>query len=225
MHSHLIPGIDDGSPSMEVSLRYLSALAQLGYQKIITTPHILSDLYPNTSTGIRNGLAALQQEVQAQGIGVQVEAASEYFVDQWFEHLLNQQDVLSFGSSNYVLIEMSFVTPSPQLEQAVFTLQTMGYQPILAHPERYGYWHDVAVKRFQHLKELGCLLQLNVPSLMGYYGPAIKKVALSLIKAHLVDFWGTDLHHDRHLELLTKHQFDVELHQLLDKYPLLNTSI
>lgn len=224
MHSHLIPGIDDGSPDMTTSLAFLSAFQELGYQKIITTPHILSGLYDNSPEIIQAGLKELQTSARERGLTIQVEAAAEYLVDPYFETLLQANNLLYFGTSHYILIEMSFAAPSPQLEQVIFKLQTMGYQPILAHPERYNYWHH-SPSQFSHLKELGCYFQVNLPSLWGYYGTPTKKIALQFIKAGWADFLGTDLHHDRHLELLKKHQFDSELIQLLEKYPVRNAML
>lgn len=224
MHSHLIPGIDDGSPDLQTSLGFLTELQELGYQKIITTPHILSGLYNNTSAIIKEGLQTLQNSAAQQGLSIQIEAASEYFVDMHFESLLQDDDLLNFGGSRFVLIEMSFVAPSPQLEKVIFQLQTKGYQPILAHPERYNYWHH-SPSVFSHLKDLGCHFQVNIPSLVGYYGAPTKKTALNFIKSGWVEFFGTDLHHDRHLELLKKHQFDSDLSELLQKYPVRNPQL
>ena len=224
MHSHLIPGIDDGSPDMTTSLDLLTKLQELGYQKVITTPHILSGLYNNTTAIIQGGLLSLREKASHQGLTIQIEAAAEYFVDNHFESLLDSNDLLSFGNANYVLIEMSFVAPSQQLEQVIFRLQTQGYKPILAHPERYNYWHH-SPHIFSRLKDAGCFFQVNLPSLWGYYGPPTKKVALQLMKSGLVEFLGSDLHHYRHLSLLQHHQFDADFSALLQKYPLKNKEL
>ena len=224
MHSHLIPGIDDGSPDVPTSLAFLTILQELGYRKVITTPHILSGLYNNTSTNILAGVKALKEAASLQGLTIQVEAAAEYFIDTHFESLLLKNDLLSFGASKFILIEMSFVAPSPQLEQVIFQLQTKGYQPILAHPERYNYWHH-SPAIFSHLKELGCRFQVNLPSLMGYYGAPTKKIALHFVKSGWVEFVGTDLHHDRHMELLKKYKFDADLSRLFQNYPVRNSEL
>jgi len=224
IHSHLIPGIDDGSPDLATSIRYLKALERMGLKKVITTPHIYDGLYNNTTSIIQKGLKTLQSEVYKQNLTLKVEAAAEYFVDKHFEQLLVTNDLLTFGERRYILIEMSFVAPSPQFETAVFQLLTRGYQPILAHPERYNYLHH-SIKTFKHLRELGCLLQVNLPSLCGYYGPVIKKIALQLVKHELVDFIGTDLHHDRHLELFLKHQFDNDLARLIKNTSFRNADL
>jgi protein-tyrosine phosphatase len=224
MHSHLIPGIDDGCPDLTTSLNFLTNLQELGYQKVITTPHILSGLYNNNTAIILEGLKNLQQNANSQGLTIQIEAAAEYFVDRHFESLLESNDILSFGSAKYVLIEMSFVAPSQQLEQVIFRLQTQGYKPILAHPERYNYLHN-SPNIFSRLKDAGCYFQVNLPSLWGYYGPPTRKVALNLIKSGFVEFLGSDLHHDRHLALLRHNQFDPDLASLLQKYPFKNNEL
>lgn len=224
IHSHLIPGIDDGSPDIETSINFLRNLLELGYEKVITTPHIMTDLYPNDSKVIREGLTALKDELKKRNIKIEVEAAAEYFLDSHFERLIIDNDILSFGTKKYVLFEMSFISPSPNLEDTIFSLLTKGYTPILAHPERYNYWHENN-KIFPYIRELGCLMQINIPSLLGYYGKPTKTLAYSLIKAGYIDFLGTDMHHDRHLRLFVDGKYDSDLNKILDKYPLKNFNL
>ncbi|GAB2642786.1 capsular polysaccharide biosynthesis protein [Emticicia sediminis] len=224
MHSHLIPGIDDGSPDLETSINFLINLSELGYEKVITTPHIMTDLYPNDSTIIRNGLVQLKEELKKRNIKIEVEAAAEYFLDSHFERLIIENDILYFGPKKYVLFEMSFISPSPNFEETIFNLLTKGYTPILAHPERYNYWQENN-KIFPYIRELGCLMQVNIPSLLGYYGKPIKNLAYSLIKAGLIDFLGTDMHHDRHLKLLNDGKYDSDINKALDKYPFKNFNL
>jgi tyrosine-protein phosphatase YwqE len=224
IHSHLIPGIDDGSPDINTSINFLENLIELGYEKVITTPHIMMDLYPNNSRIIREGLENLKVELKKRNIKIEIEAAAEYFFDAHFEKLINDNDILSFGDKKYVLFEMSFITPSQNFEEGIFNLLTKGYTPILAHPERYNYWHENH-KIFPYLRELGCLMQINIPSLLGYYGKPIKNLAFRLIKEGYIDFLGTDLHHDRHLKLFIEGKIDAELNKILLKYPFKNFSL
>ena len=221
MHSHLIPGIDDGSPDITTSLSLLRGMTQLGYEKVITTPHVMCDLYPNDSDGIRNGHASLMKAAKAKGMKIDIESAAEYFVDPYFEALIESEDLLSFGKRRFVLVEMSFVSASPNLESVLFALVARGYQPILAHPERYTYLID-RLTYYQRLADLGCLLQVNILSLIGYYGKAVQNWAHALIRAELVDFLGTDLHHKQHLALLTDRQFDRKITKTIQKYPFRN---
>ena len=224
IHSHLIPGIDDGSPDMNTSISFLENLLELGYEKVITTPHIMMDLYPNNSRIICDGLENLKVELKKRNIKIEIEAAAEYFLDSHFEKLINDNDILSFGNKKYVLFEMSFITPSQNFEEAIFNLLTKGYTPILAHPDRYSYWHENK-KIFPYIRELGCLMQINIPSLLGYYGKPIKNLAFRLIKEGYIDFLGTDMHHDRHLKLFLEGKHDAELNKILDKYPFKNFSL
>ncbi|WP_435354455.1 tyrosine-protein phosphatase [Emticicia sp. SJ17W-69] len=221
IHSHLIPGIDDGSPDMETSLHFLGKLSELGYKKVITTPHIMTDFHPNDSKTILSGLTALKSELKAKGINIEVEAAAEYFLDTTFEKLLAEGDILSFGAKKYVLVEMSFIQSTPNFEEIIFNLLTKGYTPILAHPERYTYWQENS-RVFRHIQDLGCLMQVNIPSLLGYYGKPVKNLAIQMIKSGYIDFLGTDLHHIRHLDLFIEGKHNSEINALVKKYDFKN---
>lgn len=224
MHSHLIPGIDDGSPDIETSLKLIRDLQSLGYEKIITTPHILADLYRNDSFAINDGLSTLRAAMTDANLHIEVEAAAEYFIDRHLDSLIEANDILSFGHARFVLIEMSFVSISPNLEDVIFALITRGYQPILAHPERYMYLVNQK-SIFARLTSLGCLMQVNILSLLGYYGKAVQNWAFFLIKADLVSFLGTDLHHKHHMELLYKNRFDTRLNDTIEKYSFRNKDL
>ena len=201
MHSHLIPGIDDGARDMEDSLKLIRGLVNLGYKKLITTPHILSDYYPNTPETIGAGYRAVKEELQRLQIPVEFHAAAEYLMDDEFIRNLDEDQPLLTLKDKMVLVELSFAVPALNLKEILFQLQLRGYQPVLAHPERYLYfgankgWYD-------QLKEAGCLFQLNLLSIQGYYGKASMELAQFLIKKRYVDLLGTDLHHERHLESL-----------------------
>ena len=213
-HSHLIPGIDDGVPDMETSLHFLKTLNEMGYKKIITTPHVMSDLYPNSSSIIKSGLELVRKELKAQKIELIVEAAAEYYLDAYFEKLLAADDILSFGDKKYILVEFSFVAPIPNFKDILFKIQTKGYTPILAHPERYNYWLNNA-KVISHLRDMGLLMQVNIPSILGYYGKPTKSWALKLIKSGYIDFLGTDLHHEKHLNLFQNEKYNREFNKLI----------
>ncbi|MBS1659731.1 MAG: hypothetical protein JST68_01635 [Bacteroidetes bacterium] len=201
MHSHLIPGIDDGSKDMETSISLIRGLMDLGYKKIITTPHVNADIYPNTPEIIRGGLNAVRQELERLRLDVEIHAAAEYLMDdRFYENLTSGQPLLTL-KDNMILVELSFVVPNLNLKELIFEMQVKGYQPVLAHPERYLYfganktWYD-------ELRAAGCLFQLNLLSLRGHYGPDSHQLANWLIKKKYVDLLGTDMHHLKHLELL-----------------------
>ena len=202
IHSHLIPNIDDGCTNLENSINCIKNLKEMGFNKIVTTPHIMAGVYPNTSEIINTGLELLKQSLIEANIDVVIEAAAEYKIDELFTEYLANDNLLTFGD-NYVLIELSFVAPPVNLEEIIFSMRTKGYKPILAHPERYRYWND-KFQKFEYLKSLGCLLQLNLMSLVGQYGLPSKAMAHKLLNNNLIDFLGTDLHRYDDITALSK---------------------
>jgi tyrosine-protein phosphatase YwqE len=200
MHSHLIPGIDDGAKTMEDSLSLIGNLEAMGFNTIITTPHTMIDYYPNTTQTIQAGLTALQAALRGQGSTVTVRAASEYYIDEHFMHLLDTQPLLTICDKE-VLVEFSMMYEPPMLFEVVYKMQLAGYRPIIAHPERYLFFHK-QFRKYEELRERGCLLQLNMLSISGYYGRNIKQIADELLAKGLYDYCGTDMHHDRHASVL-----------------------
>ena len=203
MHSHLLPGIDDGSPDSTTSLQLIKGLHALGYKKIITTPHILWEIYPNTSDIIVGKLEVVKKEVAAAGIEVELSAAAEYFIDEYFVEQLKNRIPLLAISGNMVLVEFSMLTAPMDLQEVLFEMQIQNYQPVLAHPERYTY---LARKKeiYDELKDAGCMFQLNLLSISGYYGETVQHLADYLLKKNYYDLAGTDLHHEKHLAQLQK---------------------
>jgi protein-tyrosine phosphatase len=203
MHSHYIPGIDDGAQTIEDSLAMVRAMQEMGYKSLVTTPHVNFDYYPNTPETIGDGLKVLQNALATEGINMPVRAAAEYYIDDYFMQLLNDRKPLLPVYDNYVLVEISFMYAPVNINEILFKIQTSGYRPILAHPERYGYYHgqkDI----YQELKDRGCLLQLNALSLTGYYGGPIKEAAEYMLKQKLYDYCGSDMHHERHVAGMRK---------------------
>lgn len=186
---------------MESSLSLIRQLGELGYRKLTTTPHIYSALYPNTKAGILAKRDEVRQAMVQEGIDIHLDAAAEYFMDDHFEALLAGDDPLLCIKDRQVLVEMSFFGPPPQLENYIFRLRSKGYQPVLAHPERYVFLHAQKAY-YTRLKELGCLFQINILSLAGYYKRPIQEAAEYLLRKEMIDLLGTDLHHQRHLDSL-----------------------
>lgn len=203
MHSHLLPGIDDGSPDVKTSVELIRGLQTLGYKKLITTPHILWELYPNTPETIAEGLAVVQKALVQEGIDIELQAGAEYFIDEYFESQLRSKVPLLTISGNKVLVEFSMVTAPMDLHQVLFEMQIQNYQPVIAHPERYAYLLN-RKEFFDELKDAGCLFQANLLSFTGYYGKPMLELAEYLCKKGYYDFAGTDLHHERHLSSLQK---------------------
>lgn len=223
MHSHLIPGIDDGSKSLEDSLEMLTRFSELGYKKVITTPHVMSDFYKNTPEIILSGLDKVKQGIKEAGIEIEIEAAAEYFLDLHFEELIAEKNILTFGD-NHVLFELSFSVEPPRIKEVIFELQTQNYKPIMAHVERYPFYFN-KFDVIQDYKNRGCLIQLNINSLSGQYGPAVKKMAEDMIDRDLVDVIGSDCHHIGHLNLMEKVRTNPHLHKIVNKPNLLNKTL
>ncbi|HXL58276.1 MAG TPA: CpsB/CapC family capsule biosynthesis tyrosine phosphatase [Chitinophagaceae bacterium] len=201
MHSHLLPDLDDGLKTIEETLLFIDELSQLGYRKLICTPHIICDMYPNNPDTILPKLEMVRTALKQKNIDVCVEAAAEYMVDLEMEkYVLSGQPLLTFGN-NLILIEMSYIGASPNIEQVIFQLRLKGLQPVIAHPERYIFYYN-ELESYQRFIDLGCLLQVNLLSLLGYYGKPVKIIAEKLLKNKMVDLLGTDLHHERHLAAL-----------------------
>ena len=202
IHSHLLPGIDDGATSIEDTTSLIKGLEKIGFKKFITTPHVIGEVWKNTGDEIKKKLSDTLHELEIPNIDNRFKAAAEYMIDEEFRELFKKEQLLTL-KENYVLVEMSYVSPSIQLYDILFELQTAGYQPIVAHPERYNFYHH-SLDDYKKLKNIGCLFQLNMLSATGYYGEHVAKISNSLVKEGLIDFIGSDVHHTRHLEALYK---------------------
>ncbi len=202
IHSHLLPTIDDGAKDIESSIELILGLKKLGYTKLITTPHIKIDSYPNTFDSIKKAFDFLQKTLEKKNIEIDIAFGAEYYVDENFVKLLNKKQILSFGE-NYILFEFSYVYKPINLFEIIYEIQESGYQPILAHPERYLYFHK-DFDTYHRLKEQGVYLQLNLNSTVGYYSKPVQNIAKKLCDRGLIDFLGSDTHHIRHLNNLQK---------------------
>ena len=223
VHSHLIPGIDDGSTSVEDSLNIIRGLHSLGYSKLITTPHIMSDFYRNTPEIILAGLEDVRAAVAREGIPVELEAAAEYYCDYEFEKSIGEKKLLSFGDK-YVLVELSYLNPSDNFDSVTFKLQLEGYKPVLAHPERYPYWYQ-SFNKYEEFRDKGVLLQINLASITGHYGSVAKRISERLIENNMVDFLGTDTHKMSHVDVFKKSLKLPILRRLLESGTLRNDQL
>ncbi len=202
IHSHILPGIDDGAPDVAASLVLVRGLMALGVTESVATPHVISDLYRNTPDTIGEALVSLQRALEHEQLDFKVTAAAEYMLDGHFFELLKGPGRLLTIQDDLILTEFSFGYKPDNIPEISFNILTNGYRPILAHPERYGYFHE-DLKLYDKLNELGFLLQVNLLSLTGYYGLPVKKAAKYIVQNQLHSFIGTDMHHERHLAALT----------------------
>lgn len=223
MHSHLIPGIDDGSQSLEESMSIIKGLYELGIRKIITTPHIMADFYRNTPEIIRSGTKIVQEALSKELPDVSFDAAAEYYLDEFFLQDLKDGKEMLLIDNKFLLFELPFMTIPRQLNEAIFEMQTRGYKPILAHPERYNYY-EKNINALQELKDKGVLLQLNWASIIGYYSKGSKKLAIQLLKNNMIDFIGSDIHNPQQLPAL-KASMNNKTAALLNNMSIYNNSL
>ena len=203
MHSHLLPGIDDGSPDLSTSIELVKGFQSLGYKKIVTTPHVLWEIYPNTPEIISTKEKGLNEALGVADIDIELKAAAEYFLDDHFVQQLKNKSPLLTLSQNLVLVEFSMIAMPVEWQEVFFEMQMQNYQPVLAHPERYTYFGR-RTEVFDQLKDAGCWFQLNLLALSGYYGETVQQLADYLLKKKYYDLAGTDLHHYKHLLQLQK---------------------
>lgn len=197
IHSHLLPGIDDGAKTIKDTIKLAKAFQEIGVSQFTTTPHISHYIWNNSPEDIIKNHKETSLLVEESNIKIPFRAAAEYFMDDWFENHFQNEKLLTL-KDNYVLVEMSYMNAPVQLYKILFDLQVAGYIPVLAHPERYLFYHK-NFSEYEKLKKAGCLFQLNLLATVGYYGGEITKAAEELLKKGMYDFVGTDVHHDNHI--------------------------
>jgi tyrosine-protein phosphatase YwqE len=198
IHSHLLPGIDDGAQNNKDSLFILTEMKKLGFKKAITTPHTIKNIWDNSKLDIENTYKSLNRDLPIETKELELRVASEYFMDENFLAQFKTESLLTL-KGNYVLVEMSYLNPPMQLFEILFELQLKGYQPVLAHPERYNFYHH-NFSMYEQLKKTGCLFQMNLLSSVGYYGKDVSLTADKLLSKDLIDFVGSDIHHENHIK-------------------------
>lgn len=198
IHSHLLPGIDDGATDIENTVNLIKSLEEFGFRSFITTPHVLTGVWNNTAEDIKQVEKQTIINLPKYDIKAPLKSAAEYLMDDTFLSLLKTEKLLTL-KDNYVLVEMSYLNPPMQLYEIVYELQLRDYIPVLAHPERYNFYSG-KTEHYQKLKKAGCLFQLNLLSVTGYYGKGPLETAKKLLETGMIDFTGSDVHHDRHVD-------------------------
>jgi protein-tyrosine phosphatase len=223
VHSHLLPGLDDGVRSFEQAEEIILRFHALGYKKVITTPHVMSDTYRNTSAVILKKLEELKAHLITKNIAITVEAAAEYYLDEeLFRKLESGEHLLTFGQQ-YLLFETNFLTEPFNLKEFIFLASTRGFKPVLAHPERYLYLQQNFAK-MEDLLNRGVLFQLNTSSFSGYYSKQVQTTANKLVERKWVHLLGSDCHHIHHINLL-ENALSLKYFQKALSLPLLNTTL
>lgn len=221
IHSHLIPGIDDGAENMEESVQLISQLKELGYRKLILTPHVRYGSFDNDTSTFDKRLEEVKEALWKEGIDIELEVGAEQTIDEGFEEHFKKGELKHFGKHKYLLIEFPFISIPTYIKDLVFNLQTSGYRLILAHPERYLYL-PTEPGLIEHLHNAGVLFQLNILSLIGFYDRHAQKFAEKLIENDKIDLIGTDLHHQAHIDGLKEALTNKYLINLIESKRLMN---
>ncbi|WP_372935921.1 tyrosine-protein phosphatase [Seonamhaeicola sp.] len=204
IHNHILPGIDDGAKTVHESIELIKGIKKLGIKQFIPTPHVMQDYYPNTDESIGNSYEILLESLNTTKLlsDIAINPAAEYMLDHNFEELLKNKELYTL-KKNYILVEMSYYQAPINLEDIIFNIKNQGYLPVLAHPERYSFYHN-KLDYYLRLKQLGCFFQLNLLSLSGHYGSGAENTAKYLLEKNLFDFVGTDVHNKNHIIKLSK---------------------
>lgn len=223
VHSHVLPGLDDGAENIEQSVALISGLADLGYKKIIATPHIMSGYYNNTNEQILQSLELVRNALKNAHINIQIEAAAEYYLDnELLSAIENQKTLLTFGgNARYLLFETPLVGRSTSsLLESVIKIKKAGYTPVMAHPERYLYLYK-EIEMLKRLRLNGVLFQLDINSISNFYSKLAKESAELLINQGMISFLGSNCHNINQLEGL-KISRQKPHYQIVSKQNILN---
>jgi len=222
IHNHILPGIDDGAKNGQESMDLICGFKELGITNLIATPHIMHNYYPNTKETITASMDILTNELLTNDLkDISIEAAAEHMIDDNFEEILEIGEVMPMRKQ-YLLVEMSFLQASINFDDAIQKVMKKGLFPILAHPERYGYWHTNKANYSKYKKE-GVQYQLNILSLSDYYGPEVQKMALNLLEQGHFDYIASDIHRKEQIDYLKEIQIKASL--LEDVLPLIHNTI
>lgn len=223
IHSHLLPALDDGVKTIDEAERIILHFQKLGYRKLITTPHIMSDVFKNTPATINEKLKVLKDHLRTKNIDIKLEAAAEYYLDESLSNMIeNDQPLMTIGKK-YLLFETNFITEPFSLKDFIFLATTKGYKLILAHPERYLYLHN-NIGKAEDLLDRGVLFQMNISSITGYYSKPVQQMAFKLIDRGWVHLLGSDCHQFQHVKLVEDAQTMKYFRKALD-LPLLNNAL
>lgn len=198
LHSHILPDIDDGAKTLDQTLQMLQFFKNLGVKRMCTTPHTSKYIWDNTSEIIQSKLKLVRETYSDLCEGLELTAASEYLIDDAFLDRVERKELLCIND-NMVLVEFSYYNAPINMMQVFFEMQLQGYQPVLAHPERYTYLHQ-SLEVFEQIKKQGVILQMNLLSAVGYYGERVTQAADALLKKGLIDITSSDVHHNQHIK-------------------------
>lgn len=221
VHSHLIPGVDDGSKNVETSISLLKGMHDLGINHFLVTPHVTDGTFMNSHATLDVPFNNLKEAIANENLDITIMHSAEYRVDEFFENKVMKANDYMLLPNNYILIENSFLQESLSFQQIVFDLKTLDFKPILAHPERY-YYYITNKDRYRELHDFEILFQINILSFAGYYGKEVKTTAWWLLENDMVNFIGSDLHNAGALEYIKKFLKTKDYKKLSQKANIMN---
>lgn len=222
LHIHVLPAIDDGAATLDDSLALLELHYRAGIRRIVATPHIRSDFFPNTADTIREAYTWLQPVAAQRWPDLELTYAAEYYADDYLMYLIERDELLPLFD-RYVLVETSMRSEQPYFTDILRALIDRGWKPVLAHPERYRPWHH-RPQRYAELYEMNVVFQINLLSLGGLYGSGEQAIAEKLIQQGWVGAVGSDLHQAAQYRYIHRALQNPSI-QLLGELPLLNHTI
>jgi protein-tyrosine phosphatase len=193
LHSHILPGIDDGAANLDTSLSMARAFVADGVGVLACTPHILPGLYHNSGPQIREAVAALQAALDENGIALRLVTGADNHIVPDFVARLAQGHLLTLAESSYVLVEPPHHVAPARLEDLFFNIQVAGYIPILTHPERLT-WIQTNYAMMQRLARSGVWMQVTSGSLAGAFGRDAQYWAEKMLDEGIVHILATDAH-------------------------------
>lgn len=193
MHSHILPGIDDGSQSIEESIKMIKEAKETGFTAIVSTSHYIEESYNFSRYEREELIKNINEGLQAENIDIKIYNGAEAYVSTNLTELIEKEELPTINESKYLLMELPMHSEILYLDNIIYDLKTNGITPIIAHPERYSYVQK-NLKILQDLINKGVLFQANYGSIIGKYGKEAKKTVKKLLKNNMIHFLGTDTH-------------------------------
>jgi tyrosine-protein phosphatase YwqE len=201
-HNHVLPGVDDGVASFAQAKLAIAGLQLLGFSGAVLTPHIYAGVFNNIAESLQLAFAAFTKALAETGMAFPLHLAGEYFADENFLKLIEKNEILHIrvADERWVLLEFPFLQEAPFAGACLAALVARGYRPVIAHVERYRFVLRAQEEWLDRFARAGALLQGDIGSLAGQHGDETQHFARRLAERHLVEIWGTDLHHPRQIE-------------------------
>ena len=203
VHNHILPGVDHGATDIENALDLIKEQMSMGITRFIFTPHITKSTFENTPDTINAAYAIFKEAIEQSGLDIKFSVSAEYLLD---EFSLNQfsNDIFIPMPQEHILLENAFQQERIDLDEIIFDIQTKGFTPIMAHPERFPYY-ATRKERYKHLHNAGALFQVNLMSFAGYFGRTARSNAEWLLENNLIDFLGSDMHNMQHARIIKEY--------------------